>query len=94
MEKNIFDRIADHSINEGMDSILLQNEEYMEVQNKIDEQMMQFDKLNLTKEQCLVVDRLISAQTESGSIYGKMAYKQGFQDCVALLLEMKLLKAA
>lgn len=94
MGSNIFNIMADYSINEGMDSILLQNEEYMEMQNKIEEQMMQFDKLNLTKEQCLVVDRLISAHTESGAIYGKMAYKQGFQDCAALLLEMKLLKTA
>lgn len=66
----------------------------MGAQNKIKEQIMQFDQLNLTKEQCLVVDRLISVYTESGSIYGKMAYKQGFQDCAPLLLEMKLLKAA
>ena len=94
MGSNIFNIMADYSINEGMDSILLQNEEYMEMQNKIEEQMMQFDKLNLTKEQCLVVDRLISAYTESGAIYGKMAYRQGFQDCAALLLEMKLLKMA
>ena len=94
MGSNIFNIMADYSINEGMDSILLQNEEYMEMQNKIEEQMMQFDKLNLTKEQCLVVDRLISAYTESGAIYGKMAYRQGFQDCAALLLEMKRIKAA
>ena len=94
MQKNIFDRMADYSMNEGMDSILLQNREYMEVQNKIEEQIMQFDQLNLTKEQCLVVDRLISAYTESGAVYGKLAYRQGFRDCAALLLEMKLLKAA
>ena len=94
MGSNIFNIMADYSINEGMDSILLQNEEYMEMQNKIEEQMMQFDKLNLTKEQCLIVDRLLSAYMESGAVYGKMAYRQGFQDCAALLLEMKLLKAA
>ena len=94
MGSNIFNIMADYSINEGMDSILLQNEEYMEMQNKIEEQMMQFDKLNLTKEQCLIVDRLLSAYMESGAVYGKMAYRQGFQDCASLLLEMKLLKAA
>ena len=94
MEKNIFDAMADYSINEGMDSLLLQNEEYIKIQDKIAEQREQFDRLNLTKEQCLVVDRLLSVHTESGAIYGNMAYKQGFQDCATLLLEMKLLKAA
>ena len=94
IEKGIFDVMAGYSINERMDGLLLQNEEYIKMQNKIEEQIMLFDKLNLTKEQCLVVDRLISAHTESGVIYGKMAYKQGFQDCAALLLEMRLLKTA
>lgn len=94
MEKGIFDVMAGCSINERMDGLLLQNEEYIKMQNKIEEQIMLFDKLNLTKEQCLVVDRLISAHTESGVIYGKTAYKQGFQDCAALLLEMRLLKTA
>ena len=94
MEKNIFDVMADYSINEGMDSLLLQNEEYTKIQDKIAEQRERFDRLNLTKEQCLIIDRLLSAHTESGAVYGKMAYRQGFQDCAALLLEMKLLKAA
>lgn len=93
MERNIFDAMADYSINEGMDSFLLQNEEYIKVQDRIAEQREQFDRLNLTKEQYLIVDRLISIHTESGAVYGKMAYRQGFQDCAALLLEMKLLKA-
>ena len=94
MQKNIFDRMTDYSMNEGMDGILLKNREYMEVQDKIEEQNLQFDKLNLTKEQCLVVDRLISAYAECGAVYGKLAYRQGFRDCAELLLEMKLLKAA
>ena len=94
MKKSIFDIMEEYSINEGLDNILLQDEEYIKIQDKIDEQREQFDKLNLTKEQCLVVDRLLSVHTESGAIYGKMAYRQGFQDCAALLLEMKLIKAA
>ena len=94
MERNIFAAMADYSINEGMDSLLLQNEEYIKIQDKIAEQRAQFDKLNLSKEQCLIVDRLLSAHTESRAVYGKMAYRQGFQDCAALLLEMKLIKAA
>lgn len=94
MEKNIFDIVTDYSINEGMDSLLLQNEEYVRIQDKIAEQGEQFDKLNLTKEQNFIVDRLLSAHMESGAIYGKMAYRKGFQDCAALLLEMNLIKAA
>ena len=94
MEKSIFDVILGCSINEGMDSLLLQDEEYIEIQNRIAEQRAQLDKHNLTREQCLIVDRLLSAHTEVGAVYGKMAYRKGYQDCAALLLEMKLLKTA
>ncbi len=94
MKKSIFNIMEEYSINEGLDNISLQDEEYIKIQNKIEEQRVQFDKLNLTKEQCLIVDQLLSAHTESGAVYGKLAYRQGFRDCAALLLEMKLIKAA
>lgn len=94
MEKNIFDIIAEYAINEGLDNVLLENAEYIEIQNKIEEHRKQFDKLNLTKEQCLIVDRLLSIYMESGAVYGKMAYRQGFRDCTVLLFEMGLLRVA
>ena len=94
MEKSLFDVVVDCSVNERMDSQLLQDKEYIRIQDKIAKQREQFNKLNLTKEQCQIVDRLLSAHTESGAVYGKMAYKQGFRDCAALLFEMKLLKGA
>lgn len=94
MEKSIFDVMSGCSINEGMDSLLLQDEEYIKIQNRIAEQRTQLDKHNLTREQYLIVDRLLSAHIEIGTVYGKMAYRKGYQDCAALLLEMKLLKTA
>lgn len=93
-EKSIFDVMVGYATNEGLDSHLLQNAEYIKVQDKIIAQIKQFDELNLTKEQRLIADRLTSAYTESGVVYGKMAYKQGFQDCALLLREMNLLKVS
>ena len=94
MKKNIFDIITEYAVNEGLDNILLQSAEYIKIQNKIEEQRALFDKLNLSKEECLIVDRLLSSYTESGAVYGKVAYKQGIQDCVELLNEMRLLKVS
>lgn len=71
MKKNIFDIITEYATNEGQDGILLQDAEYIEIQNKIEAQRMQFDKLNLAKWQYLIVDRLISMYTESGVVYGR-----------------------
>ncbi len=51
MGDNIFDIIMDYSVNEGMDKILLENEEYIGIQKEIDEQIAAYKKLGLAKEQ-------------------------------------------
>lgn len=51
MGDNIFDIIMDYSVNEGMDKILLENEEYIGIQKEIDEQIAAYKKSGLTKEQ-------------------------------------------
>lgn len=94
MRKKVFDVIAGYSVNEGMDNSLLQNEEYIRIQNKIYEQAEQLSQLNLSESQHLAVERLISCHIESGAFYGAMTYKQGFRDCVELLQEVNLLKVS
>lgn len=70
--KKVFDIIREHSINDGLNEIMLQNAEYIQIQKKIDEQADQLDRQDFTKEQRLLIDRLVSAHTESGAFYGKM----------------------
>lgn len=94
MKKSILGIITEYSVNEGMDNILLQDEEYMKIQKEINKQTDQFDKLDLTKEQRLIVDNLISAYNGSGAYDGVMNYKKGFRDCVKLLQEMNFLKVS
>lgn len=93
-EKNIFDIITDHATNEGLNRTLLEDEEYLRVQEEIDESTEQIDRQNFTKEQRLMIDRLVCAYTENGALYGRMTYQQGIRDCVTLLLEMGLIRAA
>lgn len=94
MGENIFDMITNYSVNEGLDKILFENEEYTGIQKEIDERIEQYRQLGLTKEQRLAVDRLVSAHTASGACYGRITYRKGFHDCVSLLQEMGLLRAA
>lgn len=94
MGDNILDIITDYSVNEGMDNILFGNEEYIGIQKEIDEQTKQLENLVLTAEQHLAVDRLISSYTASGACYGRLTYRKGFQDCISLLREMRLIGAA
>lgn len=93
MEKNIFEILTEYTVDERLDNILLQDDEYQKVQEKINNLRKQLDKLKLPKEQWLIVDRLISAHTESGCCYGRVAYQQGFRDCALLLREMGLIKS-
>lgn len=93
-EKSIFDVIAGYSVNEGLDKVLRQNTEYLKIQKSIDEQAEQLDSQDFTREQRLLIDRLVCAHTESGAFYGRITYKQGFRDCISLLREMELLKAS
>lgn len=90
--QSIFDVITESAINERLDNTILQNEEYIKIQNKISENSSQLDKLNLTKEELLVIDRLVCSHAESGAFYGKMTYRQGFKDCASLLKDMDLIK--
>lgn len=93
-EKGIFDIITENSINERLDETILNNAEYIKIQEKISECNERLDGLNLTQDERIIIDRLICANTESGAFYGKMTYRQGFYDCVSLFKELDLIKAS
>lgn len=93
-EKSPFDVITGYSVNEGLREVLRQNEEYIAVQKKIDEQTALLERQDFTKEQRLMIDRLVCAHTENGALYGRMTYQKGFRDCGSLLWEMGLIRAA
>lgn len=92
MEKNIFEILTENAINERLDDTILRDSAYRKVQKKIDHLMEQFEKLDISKEQRLIIDRLITAHIECGSCYGRVTYQQGLRDCALLLKEMGLIK--
>ena len=92
MDKNIYEILTDNALNERFDSILLKNELYQEIQNEINQLREKVHDIDLSKEQRLIVDRLVSINIESGCYYGRLAYQQGIKDCALLLREMDLIK--
>lgn len=92
MEKSIFEVITEYAVNEGLDCVIQQSNEYRRIQNKIVDLTSEFNAFGLPKEQRLTVDRLLTSYNESGAYYGKMTYQQGFRDCAALLMEIGLIK--
>ena len=47
MGDNIFDIITNYSVNEGINKILLGDEEYIKIQKEIDELIKQYKQLSL-----------------------------------------------
>lgn len=92
MDKNIFDVITEYAVNEAVNGVLLQNDEYKQIQAKIDSLTDELDRYILTKEQKELIDRLISSYNENSALYGRMTYRQGMRDCASLLVEMGLIK--
>ena len=92
MDKNIFEILTEDAINERLDDTLLRDKKYRKISNKINNYAEQLNKLGLSKEQLLIIDKLISTHIESGYCYGRVTYQQGIRDCALLLSKMNLLK--
>ena len=93
-EKRLFDVITGYAVNEGLDEVLQQNEEYIKIQKRIEEQAEQLDRQYFSKEQRLMIDKLVCVHTENGAFYGRMTYKKGFKDCICLLRDLEMLKVS
>lgn len=92
MEKSILEVITGYAVNEGLSHVLQQDDEYKRIQEKIDDLTSEFDALDLSEKQRLLVDRLISSYNQNGAHYGKMTYQQGLRDCASFLVEIGMIK--
>ena len=88
MEESFLDVITDSALNERFDGIILQDEKYMQLQEKIDRISDECDALTLTDEQTHIIEKLVAAHTEMGTYFGNAAYRQGFKDCANLFKEV------
>ena len=92
MGKSILEVITEYAVNERIGQILWQDEEYKQIQDKISSLTSELDVFDLSKNQRLAVEQLISFYNEDGALYGRKTYQKGFKDCVAFLVEIGLIK--
>lgn len=90
--KTIFDIIVEQFIKERLDDIMMQDTEYIKLQDELWKERERFDGLNLTETQYSIVEKLISIHIKVIELYGKKAYGQGFRDCVSMLQEIGVIK--
>lgn len=87
-ENSLLENLFDIQISTDLEEVLKEDAEYRETRKQIDKTFKKLKKLELSRKQMLIIDRVVSATNANGSVYGRMAYRKGFQDGIKLLSEL------
>ena len=79
-------QLMDTRMHSVMNGIVSSDGEYQAILRKSDIYSGELDRMNLSKEIRLLIDRYISEQNALGSRFGMLAYLLGFSDCKAMFL--------
>jgi hypothetical protein len=69
-----------------MNGIVSSDGEYQAILRKSDIYSGKLDRMDLSKEIRLLIDRYVSEQNALGSLFGMLTYLLGFSDCNAMFL--------
>jgi len=87
MVRNIMDILTEQAANERLDALLMRDKEYEKLQKRIDIRTADYDRLDLTKKQRRIIDRMVSAYIESGAYHTAVSYRQGIKDGISMMVE-------
>lgn len=87
-ENSLLENLFDIQISTDLEEALKEDAEYRKTRKQIDKTFKKLKKLELSRKQMLIIDRVVSATNANGSVYGRMAYRKGFQDGIKLLSEL------
>ena len=79
-------QLMDTRMHSVMNSIVSGDGEYQAILRKSDIYSGELDRMDLSKEIRLLIDRYVSEQNALGSRFGMLAYLLGFSDCKAMFL--------
>ena len=79
-------QLMDTRMNGVMNGIVSSDGEYQTILRKSDIYSGELDRMDLSKEIRLLIDRYVSEQNALGSRFGMLAYLLGFSDCKAMFL--------
>ena len=79
-------QLMDTRMNGVMNGIVSSDGEYQAILRKSDIYSGELDRMDLSKEIRLLIDRYVSEQNALGSRFGMLAYLLGFSDCKAMFL--------
>lgn len=90
MENKILDIVIKNS-NRRLDQVTFMDDEYRQIQKKLDKRLKQADNLKLTEKEKKKLDRLLITYGEKSSCCCRILYRQGYIDCIHLLKEIGIL---
>lgn len=81
--------LADERIHNALENALEEDVEFQSAQDRHDTACEELENAGLDDEQNRLADQAISTANECGAAYGALAYRQGFNDGVKLIAELK-----
>lgn len=88
MKQEILDMLVDKRMEE-FENIVKSDEEYRAARKAQMEAVENLNLMGLSRDQREAIDDIISKVNQSGAIYGKAAFRQGFKDGAKLMGELK-----
>ena len=79
-------QLMDTRMHSVMNGIVSSDGEYQAILRKSDIYSGELDRMDLSKEIRLLIDRYVSEQNALGSRFGMLAYLLGFSDCKTMFL--------
>ena len=79
-------QLMDTRMHSVMNGIVSSDGEYQAILRRSDIYSGELDRMDLSKEIRLLIDRYVSEQNALGSRFGMLAYLLGFSDCKAMFL--------
>lgn len=87
MDKRVLEIITENLMNERLDSIVQNNEEYRQAEQETDKMICVFEGI-LSQEQQKVLDDDLSAENHRAAVYAEVSYRQGMKDVLAFLISL------
>lgn len=88
-EKKLLNIISEERIHDVLENVLNHDSNYqsaLEIQREV---INKLEKMNFSHEQDKMIGSAIDSVNHCSAIYGEIAYKQGLQDGIRLIYELK-----
>ena len=87
MDKRVLEIITENLMNERLDSIVQNNEEYRQAEQETDKAICILEGM-LSQEQQKALDDYLSAENHRAAVYAEISYRQGMKDILTLLISL------